>query len=84
MPRKKFAGIVRGMKNTAANQIVKALTPAAIRARIGVSVSSIEKAQHGIPARWYVVIRNMCIERGIDCPYEAFNFKEEVRDHDAA
>lgn len=76
--------MVRGMKNKTANTIIDALTPAAIRARLSVSESSVRMARQGIPARWYVVIRKMCMERGIDCPHEAFNFKEEVRDDDVA
>lgn len=47
-----------------------------IEARLGVTKSAIANAasQGRFPARWYLVISEMCREEGVECPEDIFNF----------
>lgn len=47
-----------------------------MEARLGVSKAAIANAvaQGRFPARWYIVVREMCAESGIVCPDAAFSF----------
>lgn len=45
---------------------------------LGVRPTAISNAvsEGMFPARWFVVVRRMCGERGIDCPEALFNFQD--------
>lgn len=40
--------------------------------------SVIVKSLTQFPASWFVAIERLCEERGIECPIEAFTFKDPV------
>lgn len=57
-----------------AHQIIKALTPQTIMESLGVTEFSIRNAKRErmFPARWYAPIKELCDERGLECPLGAF------------
>lgn len=58
------------------SKIISDLDRDEIKRRLGVKDRMIRAAAAtGIPASWYLVVREMCDARGIECPDDAFNFK---------
>lgn len=68
---------MRGMSKKPVHQIIDALTPEAIMARLGVSFHMIRHARTSgmFPASWYDDIEKMSRKAGIDCPRSLFNWK---------
>lgn len=47
-------------------------------ARLGVKVTAISNAVvvEKMPAKWFLVVREMCDEHGLDCPESLFSFSD--------
>lgn len=71
--------ITSEQSNTAVVQLCDRLGRRDIALRIGRTVAAVSNATSGgaFPAGWYLVIRQMCDERGLECPDSLFRF---VRD----
>lgn len=72
---------------TNAPKIVSALGAKEIAAAVGVShTSAVYNAVSGgrFPASWYLSIRGMCLNAGIDCPESLFNWKSPVKNSSEA
>jgi len=59
------------------HKITDTLDRGTLCVRLGVKPRMIRKVREDrrFPARWYVVVRDMCREAGIACPMEAFNWQ---------
>lgn len=57
--------------------IAKALGQKPLADALGVGVTAVNNSlsRDHFPAAWYPVIRDLCTEKGVECPEEAFNFK---------
>lgn len=57
--------------------IVEQIGMDAICAAVEVKPRMLRKARKSgkFPSGWYLVVREMCDARGIECPDDAFNFK---------
>jgi hypothetical protein len=55
----------------------KELGDEAICSRLGVTSHAVRSARFkgAFPAAWFVALKEMCDEKGIDCPEAMFNFK---------
>ena len=51
-----------------------------IAERLGVGPTSVSNASVAgvFPASWYLVVKEMCDEVGIECPVESFSFKSAL------
>lgn len=60
-----------------ASKICDALGRRTIKEALGVTKASVSHAvkAKSFPASWYPVIKDLCDERGLDCPVSVFNFK---------
>lgn len=67
---------------TEAQKLSRLLGRSAIAAALGVVPSSVSNAsKKGVfPAAWYLVVRSLAHEQGLDCPVEAFAFAERVEE----
>lgn len=76
-----YHGNVRGMKSLV-HTITNELTDAALMARLNVTKRTVReaRAKRAFPAYWYPIVRDMCEEKGIECPEEAFSFKSPSSD----
>ncbi|WP_145398566.1 hypothetical protein [Paracoccus sulfuroxidans] len=65
------------MNKPAVHQITDTLGADAICAALNVTSHSVRGARTSgvFPASWYDVLQSMCIEMGIPCPRNAFNWK---------
>lgn len=57
--------------------IAKALGQRSIAEALGVSPTAVNNAvmRGSFPTSWFFVVRDMCAERGVECPTDIFNFK---------
>lgn len=53
------------------------LTDNEIATRVGVTPSNVRASRRRgkMPACWYLIVKSMCDERGIDCPSNLFAFR---------
>ena len=70
-----------GMNKPAIKNITRTLGDDAISAALGVTQHSIRGARSTglFPASWYDTLQSMCIEVGIPCPRNAFNWKAAAK-----
>ena len=61
---------------TTASDICDALGRKIIAQKLGVGITAVSNAsvQGRFSARWYVAIKSLCADAGIDCPDELFSF----------
>lgn len=61
---------------TTVSYICTALGRKVIAEKIGVGITAVSNAsaQGVFPARWYVAIKSLCADAGIDCPDHLFSF----------
>jgi len=66
------------MSKDQVKQIADALGSENIATACGVGAHSIRHAKctGAFPSSWFIVVRGMCAEAGVDCPESAFSFKE--------
>ncbi len=66
--------------------IVEALGRPLLIERLGVVRQAISNAigDNRFPAKWYAVIHDLCVERGIECPRELFAFVTPASQESAA
>lgn len=79
-----------------AGEIIDAIGRRRLAESLGVGRSAISNAavDGKFPAKWFVVIRDLCFEVGCDCPLSLFNFvpsiegqsegRDETKQEDAA
>lgn len=60
--------------------IANTLGRSEMEARLGLRRGSVSMAlgRGSFPANWFVVVRKMCAEAGIECPESAFAFKSDA------
>lgn len=60
--------------------IAKELGQRSMADALGVSPTAVNNAvsRGFFPTSWFLVVREMCAARGIECPDEIFNFKSPV------
>lgn len=73
--------IMGGMNKPAIKNITRTLGDDAICAALGVTQHSVRGARSTglFPASWYDALQSMCIEVGIPCPRNAFNWKASAK-----
>ena len=61
---------------TSVSIICDTLGRSAIADRVGVGLTTVSNAatSNRFPARWYVLIKAMCDDKGIECPIDLFSF----------
>jgi hypothetical protein len=66
------------MSKEAVKKITAELGTEAIQEALDVSSHSVRAARTSgvFPASWYGPLLSLCRERGIDCPLEAFNWRD--------
>lgn len=66
------------------SRIFSAIGRECLSRRLGVGLTAISNAavRDSIPASWFIVVRNMCAEGGIDCPEHLFSFDIDRGDID--
>lgn len=71
------------MHKTPVHEICAALGDEAIAERLGVTPRAVRGARdrRRFSPYWYVEMKRMCAEAGVDCPDSAFNF---IQAHDAS
>lgn len=81
LTRAKWFSIMSGMNKPAIHHITDTLGADAICAALGVTPHSIRGARTTghFPASWYDALQSMCIEAGIPCPRNAFNWKAAAK-----
>ncbi|MBR9766223.1 MAG: bacteriophage CI repressor [Rhodobacteraceae bacterium] len=64
---------------TTVSNICDALGRRAIADRVGVGLTTVSNAatSNRFPAKWYVLIKAMCDDAGIECPMDLFSFVAE-------
>ena len=64
------------MTTSSAHKIIEALTSKVIQDKLGITEFSIlaAKRKRRFPARWYAPIKQLCDEKGIECPIDAFTW----------
>lgn len=69
------------MNKSAVHQIIDTLTPDAICSELGVNKHSIRYARTAgvFTASWYGPLSKMCVDNGIPCPQDAFNWKTSAK-----
>ena len=69
------------MNKNAVHQIIDTLTPDAICSELGVNKHSIRYARTtgAFTASWFGPLSKMCVEKGIPCPQDAFNWKSVAK-----
>ena len=77
----KWFSILLCMNKPAIQNITRTLGDDAICAALGVTHHSVRGARTtGVfPASWYDTLQSMCIEAGIPCPRNAFNWKAAAK-----
>lgn len=57
--------------------IAKALGQRSIAEALGVSPTAVNNAvmRGAFPTSWFFVVRDMCADKGVECPTDIFNFK---------
>lgn len=57
-------------------QICEALGRENIARRIGVGLTAVSNAatENRFPARWFLIVKELCDEAGLPCPPHLFNF----------
>lgn len=67
--------LVRTMNHV--SQICDAIGREAIMQRLGVGKTAVSNAVTAgkMPASWYVTVSEICREKDVECPVEAFTFK---------
>lgn len=75
---------MRGMDH--AKRIADLIGRQTIARRVGVKYGAVSAAvtRGGFPASWHLIVKDLCAERSVDCPDEAFSFKEPTIDRGAA
>ena len=66
------------MEDLNVSNIIAEVGSKAIQERVGVGASAVRNARSAdkFPAQWYFVIRELCVENGLDYPPDsAFTFK---------
>lgn len=68
------------------SDIVEHLGRSLLVERLGVVRQAISNAcsDNRFPAKWYAVIHDLCVERGIECPRELFAFVTPAPTQEAA